>query len=56
MAKAGSADPKAVAKALRSTNVDTVIGPVTFDQKGDIKDPKYDINIWKGGTYGKLPQ
>ena len=54
--KAGSADPKAVAKTLRSTTVDTVIGPVSFDQKGDIKDPKYDINVWKGGTYSKLTQ
>ncbi|MGF9762820.1 branched-chain amino acid ABC transporter substrate-binding protein [Microvirga sp. 0TCS3.31] len=54
--KAGKADPKAVAKTLRETTVDTVIGPVTFDQKGDIKDPKYDINVWKGGTYSKLSQ
>jgi branched-chain amino acid transport system substrate-binding protein len=54
--KAGSTDPKAVAKTLRSTNVDTVLGPVTFDEKGDIKDPKYNINVWKGGTYGKLTQ
>jgi branched-chain amino acid transport system substrate-binding protein len=54
--KAGSADPKAVAKILRSTNVDTVLGPVTFDEKGDIKDPKYNINVWKGGTYSKLTQ
>ncbi len=56
IAKAGSPDAKAVAKTLRSTTVDTVVGPVTFDQKGDIKDPKYDINVWKGGTYSKLSQ
>jgi branched-chain amino acid transport system substrate-binding protein len=56
IAKAGSTDPKAVAKTLRSATVDTVIGPVTFDQKGDIKDPKYDINVWKGGAYSKLTQ
>ena len=56
IAKAGRADPKAVAKTLREITVDTVIGPVTFDQKGDIKDPKYDINVWKGGTYSKLAQ
>jgi branched-chain amino acid transport system substrate-binding protein len=29
---------------------------VSFDPKGDIRDPKYDINVWKGGTYSKLPQ
>lgn len=56
IAKAGKADPKAVAKTLREITVDTVIGPVSFDQKGDIKDPKYDINIWKGGNYSKLSQ
>ncbi len=56
IAKAGSADPKAVAKTLRGTSVDTVLGPVTFDEKGDIKDPKYNINVWKNGTYSKLTQ
>jgi branched-chain amino acid transport system substrate-binding protein len=56
IAKAGSADPGAVAKTLRSTTVDTVIGPVTFDQKGDIKDPRYDIKVWTGGTYSKVTQ
>ncbi|MBA1157732.1 branched-chain amino acid ABC transporter substrate-binding protein [Microvirga mediterraneensis] len=56
IAKAGSRDPKAVAKTLRDTNVDTVLGPVTFDEKGDIKNPKYNINVWKGGTYSKLTQ
>jgi branched-chain amino acid transport system substrate-binding protein len=56
IAKAGSTDPKAVAKTLRSTNVDTVLGPVTFDDKGDVKDPKYIINVWKDGKYSRLTQ
>jgi len=56
IAKANSTDPKAVAKALRSGNVDTVLGPVSFDEKGDIKNPKYNINVWKGGSYSKLTQ
>jgi branched-chain amino acid transport system substrate-binding protein len=56
MAKANSTDPKAVAKTLRSTSVDTVLGPVTFDEKGDVKNPKYNINVWKGGKYSKLTQ
>jgi len=54
--KANSTDPKAVAKALRSGSVDTVLGPVSFDEKGDIKNPKYNINVWKGGSYSKLTQ
>jgi len=56
IAKANSTDPVAVAKTLRSTSVDTVIGPVSFDEKGDIKNPRYDINVWKDGVYSKLTQ
>ena len=53
--KAGSDDPKAVAKALESgAAVDTVMGPVKFDSKGDIKDPRYDINQWKEGKYAPI--
>jgi branched-chain amino acid transport system substrate-binding protein len=56
IAKANSTDPVAVAKALRSANVDTVIGPVSFDEKGVMKNPRYDINVWKDGRYSKLTQ
>jgi branched-chain amino acid transport system substrate-binding protein len=56
IAKANSTDPVAVAKTLRSTTVDTVIGPVSFDEKGDVKNPRYDINVWKDGKYSKLTQ
>jgi branched-chain amino acid transport system substrate-binding protein len=53
--KAGSEDPKAVAKALQSGDaVQTVMGPVRFDSKGDIKDPTYDINVWKEGKYAPI--
>jgi branched-chain amino acid transport system substrate-binding protein len=54
IAKAKSEDPKVVAKTLRSTSVDTVLGPVSFDEKGDIANPRYNINIWKNGGYAKL--
>lgn len=56
IAKANSTDPAAVAKTLRSTSVDTVLGPVSFDEKGDIKNPKYNINVWKDGKYSKLAE
>lgn len=56
IAKANSTDPVAVAKTLRTTSVDTVLGPISFDEKGDIKNPRYDINVWKNGQYGKLTQ
>jgi branched-chain amino acid transport system substrate-binding protein len=56
ISKANSTDPAAVAKTLRSATVDTVIGPVSFDEKGDVKNPRYDINVWKEGKYSKLTQ
>lgn len=49
-----STDPEAVAKALRSGTVDTLLGPVSFDEKGDIKNPKYNINVWQGEKYSKV--
>jgi branched-chain amino acid transport system substrate-binding protein len=53
--KAGSDDPNAVAKALeRGEPVPTVMGDVKFDAKGDIKDPRFDINQWKQGKYAPI--
>ena len=47
--KAKSTDPAAVAAALRSQTWDSAVGPLAFDQKGDIKNPVYDIYVWKDG-------
>ena len=53
--RAGSDDPKAVAKALEDGKpVETVMGPVRFDQKGDVLDPSYDINQWTAGKYAPI--
>jgi branched-chain amino acid transport system substrate-binding protein len=55
--RAGSDDPKKVAKALESgAAVPTVLGDVKFDAKGDIKDPRYDINQWAAGKYEPIAQ
>ena len=55
--RAGSDDPAKVAKALKDGKpVETVLGPVQFDAKGDIKDPRYDINLWHEGKYAPMPQ
>ena len=55
--RAGSDDPKAIAKALEDGEaVDTLMGPVKFDGKGDIQDPRYDINLWSAGKYAPIAQ
>ena len=35
---------------------DTVLGPIKFDAKGDIQDPRYDINHWHAGKYAPIVQ
>ena len=53
--RAGTTDGKKVTAALRQgPPIDTVIGPLTFDQKGDAVGITYEIDVWKGGHYGKL--
>src|SRR5258708_1460218 len=52
--KAKSTDSTAVAAALRSGTYDSAVGPLVFDQKGDIKNPVYDIYIWKDGNYSPI--
>ena len=55
MKRTNSEDPVKVAAALKNgPPVDTVVGPVSFDQKGDLKNATYDINIWHDGKYAKL--
>jgi len=52
--KAGSTDPKAVADALHGITAQTVIGPLSFDAKGDVKEPTYVWYIWKNGSYSEM--
>ena len=47
--KAKSTDSAAVATALRGGKFDSAVGVLEFDQKGDIKNPVYDIYVWKDG-------
>ena len=49
--KAKSTDAATVAKALRTGSYDSAVGPLAYDNKGDIKDPVYDIYLWKDGKY-----
>ena len=49
--KAKSTDAAAVAKMLRTGSYASAVGPLAYDAKGDIKDPVYDIYLWKDGKY-----
>jgi branched-chain amino acid transport system substrate-binding protein len=52
--KAKSVKVDDLSKALKSMTVDTVVGPLTWDKKGDVTDPKYVLYIWKAGKYAEM--
>ena len=52
--KAKSLKVDDLSKALKSMTVDTVIGPLSWDKKGDITDPRYVFYVWKGGKYAEM--
>jgi len=53
--RAGSDDPMKVAEALKNGEpIQTVVGDVTFDEKGDLKNASYDINQWHDGKYAPI--
>ncbi len=53
-AKAGSTKLDAVVKALHANTFDTVLGPIKFDEKGDVTDPKYVMYKWHDGKYDEI--
>ncbi len=40
-----------VVAALAGGSFSTAIGSVAFDEKGDLRDPRYDWYVWRGGDY-----
>jgi branched-chain amino acid transport system substrate-binding protein len=48
---AGSTDTDKVIYKLHSGTFDTVLGPISFDAKGDVKAPGYVFYVWKDGNY-----
>ena len=53
--KAGTTDPRKVADTLRAgTAFSTVLGPISFDKKGDVTKPDYVFYVWKNGGYGEM--
>jgi branched-chain amino acid transport system substrate-binding protein len=54
-AKAGTTDPKKVAAMLKSGGPwQTIIGPISFDKKGDVEGPSYVFYVWKNGNYNEM--
>ena len=49
--KAGSTDLEAVIEQLNGNQFDTVLGPIAFDDKGDVKGAAYVMYEWDNGEY-----
>jgi branched-chain amino acid transport system substrate-binding protein len=52
--KAGSLELQAIIASLRSHQFDTVLGPIAFDDKGDLAVQNPVWYVWRGGTYMPL--
>jgi branched-chain amino acid transport system substrate-binding protein len=53
--KANSTDGEKVAEALRANTIPTVIGDLSWDEKGDLKVIRYAWFIWHDGKYSQEP-
>jgi branched-chain amino acid transport system substrate-binding protein len=54
--RAGALAPQAVIAALREHEFDTVLGPIDFDDKGDLTVQNPVWYVWQNGTYAPLEQ
>ena len=52
--KAKSTDAKEVAKVMKAGSWDTVLGPISYDSKGDVKVSDYVFYIWHNGDYAEM--
>jgi branched-chain amino acid transport system substrate-binding protein len=52
--KAGSLALEPMIAALREHQFDTVLGPIDFDEKGDLTVQNPVWYVWRGGTYMPL--
>ncbi|TCZ65904.1 branched-chain amino acid ABC transporter substrate-binding protein [Roseicella aquatilis] len=53
--KIKSTDPKKIAAELKSGGPwQTVLGPISFDRKGDVTVPDYVFYVWKNGNYSEV--
>ena len=55
--KAGTTDPQKVAAAMHAGTWDTVLGPMSFDKKGDITHGGWAVYRWdKNGNYDQITE
>lgn len=52
--KAGTEDPRKVAEVMHQGTWNTVLGPITFDKKGDVTVSDYVFYIWHNGSYAEM--
>ncbi len=52
--KAKTTDPKKVAAVVRAGKWNTVLGPISYDKKGDITKLDYVFYKWSKGKYGEI--
>jgi branched-chain amino acid transport system substrate-binding protein len=51
---AGTVDTAKVIEVLRGNELSTVLGPLSFDAKGDVRQPAFDWYVWKKAGYEPL--
>ena len=55
MVETGSSDGKTLADWLhQGKSIDTVVGPIAYDRKGDITRPDYVVYAWKKASDGRI--
>ncbi|MGF1611632.1 MAG: branched-chain amino acid ABC transporter substrate-binding protein [Kiloniellales bacterium] len=52
--RANSLETDAIAEEVRGGTFDTVLGQLTFDEKGDVLNPEYVWYVWRDGQYAEM--
>jgi branched-chain amino acid transport system substrate-binding protein len=52
--KAGATAANKVIAAVHSTKFATVLGPISFDSKGDVEEPRFEWYVWRRDRYETL--
>jgi branched-chain amino acid transport system substrate-binding protein len=55
VARVNATDPRRVAQALKANGPwGSVLGDISFDQKGDVTTPDYVFYVWRNGSYAEM--